>query len=152
MTAVSLFDLVERFARDHEPLTSARLGGLAEKLCRSLADDLERLREYEKEFAAAAAADTDDDDAAELEILRSIWRLYDAWAQEAEQVLSRVNRLEAAGQAINAAAQLREGYGRVRARLSVTPEQIVKAKQQVRQGHVVPVKELRDELRARLRA
>src|SRR5690348_3785350 len=46
--------------------------------------------------------------------------------------------------------ELQDALGRTRARLTVTPEQIAGAKEQVRQGRIVPAKELRDELHARL--
>ena len=45
----------------------------------------------------------------------------------------------------------RDAYGRVRARLKLTPEMITHAMEQIRQGQAVPMKELRDELRARVR-
>jgi hypothetical protein len=47
---------------------------------------------------------------------------------------------------------LEDAYGRVSARLKLTPEMIARATEQVRQGQAIPIKELRDELRARVRA
>jgi hypothetical protein len=145
MTVVSLFDVLQQ--QDEAPMSSdPRLAELAGRMVHALRDDYGRLRQYEQDFGDVP----DDDDAAELELLRCIWRLFDEWAQEAEQVLARAGRLEAVGLAVAQVAELRDDYGLARARLSNTPEQIIRSKQQARGGDVISAKELRDELRARV--
>lgn len=148
MTVVPLFDLLER--QEQAAADAAPQGGrpsvrLVERAAAALREDFRRLRELEREFGNAA-----DDDAAELELLRSVWRMFDDWAREAEQVLARLGRVETAGRVVPHADGLRDDYGFARARLSITPEQVIRAKQQVRRGEVVSAKELRDELRARM--
>jgi hypothetical protein len=83
--------------------------------------------------------------------MRSVWRLYFQWADEAEQVLERADALARPDRRIAGLKELNEAFGRARARLTVTPEQIARAKEQARRGQIVPAKELRDELHARLR-
>lgn len=127
------------------PLSELR-NELAEKLVASSLADLERIREYEK---LSWRADTTDP-ARELEILRSVWQLFEAWAEEADQVFARAASLKRAGFPVPALAQLGDGIGSTRARLSLTPEQIAKSLDQARKGQCVPAKELRDELHARI--
>jgi hypothetical protein len=120
---------------------------LAEKLVAASLADFTRVREYEEQFAWAAPPREPADD---LEVMQTVSRLYATWANEAEQVLARVGLL--GGRRLAGVDELRDAVGRTRARLTVTPEQLARAKEQVRQGRIVPAKELRDELHARLRA
>jgi hypothetical protein len=153
MTAVSLFDVLAAGgggggsapgpAAPGDPLTQ-----FAASLVAAVFADFERLREYQQQFATARLSDP----AQELERDRAVWQLYSAWADEAEQVLSRASARAAAGAAIKGLDRLDDAIGRTRARLSVTPEQIARGREQARQGQFVPAKGLRDELHARLRA
>lgn len=148
MTAASLFDLLAREAQSLSgDASSSRLDDLAVKLVESCLSDLKRVGEYEEQFRPLGP------DAARLEAewTRSIHELHQRWAGEADEVLSRL-RPYAANHFIAGLKALEDAYGRVRARLSVTPDQLAAARQQVAQGQGIPVQELRDELRARLRA
>ena len=136
MTAISLFDLLARDgARDP-------LARFAESLVAGSLADYERLRTYEQQFATARLSEP----AQELERDRAVWQRYSEWTDEAEQVLSRARARVAAGTAIEGLDRLDDAIGRTRARLSVTPEQLAKGREQVRQGQFVPARELRDEL------
>jgi hypothetical protein len=150
MTAVSLFDVLSR--RDPtDPAAAARLARFAERLVDAALADLQRLRDDERAFTAARADDAGDD-GLEPDLLRSLWQLYAQWASDAEQVLTRVRGLNSAGQSVRDADRLEDAHGSVRARLGVTPEQVLRAREQVQRGQAIPAKELRDDLRARLRA
>jgi hypothetical protein len=149
MTAVSLFDVLARrdcSAGADAKAALANLGALAEKLVANSLADYARVREYEEQFAWSVPREPSDD----LEVMQSVSRLYSDWANEAAEILDRVASL--GGRRLAGAGELHDALGRTRARLTVTPEQIAKAKEQVRQGRIVPAKELRDELHARLRA
>lgn len=147
MVAVSLFDILVRseMAAGNDSASAERLG---QKLIEAALSDWERLKQYELEFAPVEW----DDAGNALEITRSIHGLFERWAAEAEQVLTRTRKLTATGRNIPGAEMLEDAYGKVSARLKLTPEMIAQAVHQIRQGRSVPAKELRDELRSRLRA
>jgi hypothetical protein len=121
---------------------------IAEKLISNSLADLEQLRDYERQVTSPAV----DDPRVELELLQSIWHLYAQWASEAVEVFQRARSLKSDETVATTTAQLNDAIGHVQARLSVKPEQIMRAKEQARQGQFIPAKELRDELNARLRA
>lgn len=153
MTVVSLFDVVERqdrAARNPDPHTGtgARLRHVADALVRSLLLDLERLAQDERELAPIAAGNPE----LELELWKSLWKRHRQWADEAEQVLDRIRRMGEERNQVADFDRLEAAYARTKARLSVTPERLASAMGQVRRGEVVSAKELRDELRTRLRA
>jgi hypothetical protein len=145
MTALSLYDVLARGPGNEEP---SELVDLLEALSTSAIEDLRRIEHYEERFLTAS----DRSDETELELLRSIWRLYDSWAQETEQLLERTHKLAAAGKQVASAGTLEDEYGWVRARLGLTPERIMHSRRQAREGQLIPAKELRDELNARLHA
>lgn len=149
MTALSLFDILAR-SGDPGGNPGPRLARFADRLIESALLDLERLRADEQQVIAPRAGDHDD--GLDAELARSLRDLYSRWAHDAEQVLVRVRRMAAAGQPVRDAERLEDAYGAVRARLSVPPETLLRAREQVHQGAAIPAKELRDELRARLRA
>jgi hypothetical protein len=130
MSVASLFDAVQEHDRSR----------FVEMLVKSSREDYARLREYEEEFGPSLADEKKD--SAALELFRSIWKLYEQWANEAEQVLARVR-------VVAGAERLRDDYGAARARLTINPESIIVAKQQLRRGEGIPVEVLRDELRRR---
>ena len=152
MTAVHLFDALATSEGSNPPRdndgTTDGLTRLAEKLVVASLDDIRRIREYEQQFVLGVKRQP----VADLAARRSVWDMLAAWADDAEQVLVRAKSVARSGAPVPGTDQLDDAIGRVRARLTVTPEQIVIAKEQVRQGQFVPAKELRDELHARLRA
>src|SRR5207302_807906 len=103
--------------------------------------------EYEEQFSSAEYAVAGSEDT----VNRSLYAIYEKWAEEAGQILDRTRRLGAAGRPVENAEALEDAYARVRARLKLTPEMIARAMEQVRQGQVEPIGGLRDELRARIR-
>jgi len=137
MTALSLYD---HLAHSQQP-------DFAEKLAQSSLADLNRLRDYEREFASEGT----DDPQHHLDLLRSLWTLYAEWADDAQKILSRIRQLAASGSTVTGADELSDAHIRVRARLAVSPEKIAAAKEQVRQGKSVPIEDLRHELQTRLR-
>ena len=143
MTAVSLFDTLAGPLGD-----PARRSALAAKLVDSALADLDRVREYERVSAPIAGGVPE-----ELSVQTSIHALYAEWADEAEQVAARARSLHAApGTLADAVGRLEDAIGRVRARLSVGPPQLIEARKQADEGQFIPARELRDELRTRLRA
>ena len=149
MTAVSLFDLLAR-SDPAAPGGRTRLARFADRLVESVLSDLDRLRDDEHAVMAVRAGN--EDDGLDLDLVRSLWDLYARWADEADQVLARARALRADGHDVRDVERLEDAYGSIRARLSVTPYQVMQGRQQVRQGQAVPATELRDELRARVRA
>lgn len=119
----------------------------AEKLIAGCLTDIGWLRSSEHDLGLASV----DDPSKELELRRAIFCLLDQWAHEAEEVYVRALSLRRAGMAVRRIDELNDEIGRVRARLTVRPEQLVSARQLAREGKTVAAKELRDELNARLR-
>jgi hypothetical protein len=152
MSAVTLFDLLaaHRAAGPEQLGPIARsLTQMADLLVEAALDEYRRLGEYEQR---ARHAETTFDANFDLEWTRAVWGLYAQWAGEAEQILSRIRLLNSSQNPISGAGQLEDALARVRARLRVSPESLSRAAEQIRRGQGVPVKELRDELRARRRA
>ena len=150
MTAIGLFDaLAGPDDPGHAPRCTgpgADLSALAASLVAESLDDVRRVREYERQYIFQVEREP----AVDLEARRSVWRMFAAWADEAEQVLARARSVVRTGAPVAGVADLEDAVGRVRARLTVRPEQIARAREQERQGQFVPAKELRDELHARL--
>jgi hypothetical protein len=145
MSVTTLFDTLER--QQGGASLNSPLVQLANHLVEAAQADYQRMREYEQSFGPSLEREEEDQDA--LELLRSIWRMFEGWVEEAERVHQRVSRLPAASQAVPALNDLLDNIGRVRARLALSPEDIILGKQQSRRGEVVPVEALRDDLRAR---
>ena len=93
-----------------------------------------------------------DDRANASRIAREIYLLYDEWARSAEQVLSRIRHLPPLEADPKKVQELEDTLGLARARLKHTPEMQDRAFDQVRMNQLIPAKELRDDLNARLRA
>jgi hypothetical protein len=152
MPAVHLFDaLATPEASDPPHQGQGLMGGLAqlaEKLVAAALDDVRRIRDYEQQFVFGAKRQPE----ADLAIRRSVWEMFSVWADDAEQALARAMSVAHTSCPVPGAEHLDDTIGRVRARLTVTPEQVIRAMEQVRQGQFVPVKELRDMLHARPRA
>jgi len=148
MTAIPLFDALVR--QDIEgalpdPDRPYRLAQLAEKLVDSVLADLDRIGEYERQFGSP---DVYGDSA--VEVLQSIYKLYEDWEGEAEQVLTRARQVSGRGKHIDRLGQLEDACGRVYARLGITPEKMARSIEQLRTGRVVSAETIRNELRARL--
>jgi hypothetical protein len=149
MTAATLFDVLCRDGRTAaDPDRAARMDLLARRMVDSALADWQRVLEYEQEFSSLGCGTPELDDQRN----RAMYGIYEAWAADAEQVLERSRRLAASGRPVANAEDLEHAYGRVRARLGLTPEMLSRAAEQVRQGQARPLKELRDELLARVRA
>ncbi|HXE52917.1 MAG TPA: hypothetical protein VN541_07885 [Tepidisphaeraceae bacterium] len=151
MTAVSLFDVLsrEKPPREVEGGCTDRLVQLAEDLMRSSLADLDRVKDYEKRYVADRSGDQETE---KLDLLRSVWNLYREWAADANQVLTRAKSLHSDPRLKGSIDRLDDAIGRVEARLSLKPEQIMAGIEQARRGQIIPAGELRRELHARLRA
>ena len=148
MTGITLYDaLAQAGGAADEPL-AGHLKRLAERLIAGVLADLERVRELEGQCLTQDWRDAD----LHRRLTRSVYELYREWAAEGEQVLARVRPSSGTTASIPRADELEDAVCRVRARLQLTPEQIERATEQVRRGQIIPAKELRNELRARIRA
>lgn len=149
MTAISLFDVLAGKEADcADPQRMTRVTRFAAKLVESALADWHRVLGCEQEFASSEFATPE----TEAKIDQSLYEMYQTWVADAEQVLERTRKLAAGGYSVDGAQALEDAHGQARARLKLTPEMIARATQQVRDGHTVPIEELRNELRARLRA
>lgn len=146
MTALPLYDLLARRGRGNA-VPTGDLANFAGRLVQSALADLEQVADYERQYGAARGEDEFD-----RQLAQSIAELYEQWLQQAEQLLGRIAELASAGTPVPDAQRLADACGKTRARLSVTSLQIADANQQVREGKTIPASELRNELRARLRA
>lgn len=146
MTALPLLDVVSRDGQPAE--VHARAASLASRLVEDMVAEFGRIRRIEAEFGSP---DWNDASIA-TEVERSIYSLYHQWAAEAEQVLVRVRRLTAAGLVIDRVPELEDTYASGHARLKLTPEKTARGLEQARGGEFTPAEELRNELRARIRA
>jgi hypothetical protein len=149
MTAVVLFDTLSRSSSATTAQTQASLSQLArfaEELVEAALLDWERIQHYQSEFASSEW------NAQSLEIERSLHEMLRNWSTEAEEVRTRARQLVATGAEIPQLKSLEKTLGHARAELQLTPEQVARAMEDVRQGKIVPIKELRDELRARHRS
>ena len=121
---------------------------MAEKIISARLSDLGHLRGYERILSLSTVTDS----RLELELRQAIWHLYKDWEVAAIELYDRAIALRRSGVGVQGINDLRDEIGRTQARLTLKPEQIVKARQQVRDGHVVLAKELRDELNAQIRS
>lgn len=147
MIAVSLLDTLSRDAGNGNTHASAETANLAARYVASALGDWERVLECEKEIGTKKFADP----AHERAVTRSLYEVYEKWVAETGPLLVRTRQLTASGHPVKGAETLEHAFGRAQARLKLKPEMIEMAVEQVRQGHGIPLGELRDELRARLR-
>lgn len=139
-----VFDLMSAEASEHASLDgSARLARMAEEL---VAGVLAAFRQVEQLDRLPPGSQ----EPFRKDVAIMLRLAYSQCAQDAEQVLQRVSRLEKRGKQIAGAEALRDALGRTQAMLSVSLEDISEAQQQGRQGNVRAAEELRRELRARL--
>ena len=142
MTAVSLFDVVAREDRAAQAGSGAasELTKFAALLIDDSLADLQRIRNHEEQLATSSP-----EPVCRPDVVRALWQLYRQWADDAEQVLARAKSVDKSLQDID---RLDDAVGRVRARLSISPDQTIRAMEQAIRGEGIPAKELRDELRA----
>jgi hypothetical protein len=124
-----------------------RLTQFAQSLVQSVLDDLERVRLFE---TAVETAEEEDNFRFDRDVAVLVRYGYEECMKRAEQVLQRVDRLQARGHKIKGAEKLRDAHGELAAMLGVSLEDIAHAQQQANHGKVHPAAELRNELRARL--
>lgn len=125
-----------------------RAGTLATQLIDSLLADRKRTLQIEAELTTS---DWGDGKAA-MEIEQAIYSLHKEWAAQAEQLLQRVRRLIAGGLAVTNAEAMEAAYASTLARLKFTPDKTARGMEQAGRGEFTPAEEMRNELRARLRA
>jgi hypothetical protein len=73
--------------------------------------------------------------------------MYEQWAQQAEALLDRVERLQSRSGPIPGYQSLRNELGRIKAMLSVSLEEMELARQDLAAGRLVSAEEVRRELR-----
>jgi hypothetical protein len=148
VTATSLFDILARDVESGIGVGNQKqLFPLAEKMISVCLSDLGHLRGYEQDLSLTTVSGSK----LELELRQTIWQLYKEWAAAADELYQRARLLQFRGVSVQGIDHLNDEIGRIQARLTVKPEQLVKARQQVRNGQIIPAKELRDELNAKLR-
>jgi hypothetical protein len=150
MSFVKFFNSIEEYeaqASAGGSGTPSRLAGLANALVDHALEKHRRLEAYERDFGPDMEDERKDESA--LHVLRAIWQVYEEWLEEAEPLFNRVKRLPSARQTLADLDTLRDTIGGVRARLSVTPEEVLEGHQQARRGEAIPLEVLRNGLRAR---
>ena len=151
MIAASLLDILARdggFGPGAGPQEAARASEVVGRFVESALADWQHVLDCEQQIGSTTFANP----GTEGEADRSLFEAYQRWAAETEHVLARTRQLAAGGHPVEGADALEHAYGRVRARLKLAPAAVERAAAQARHGEGVPMKELRDELRARVRA
>ena len=152
MSALPLLDYALSSAtarKGHAPSRRAkgRLTQFAQSLVQSVLDDLERVRLFE---TAVEASEEDDSYRFDRDVAVLVRYGYEECMKRAEQILQRVDRLQARGHKIKGAEKLRDAHGELAAMLNISLEDIAHAQEQATHGKVHPASELRNELRARI--
>lgn len=149
MIAVSFFDAL---ACDDSRTAAAdcqrrgQMTELARRYVESALADWQRVLDCESQFDSMTFATP----AEQSRVNRSLYEVHQKWAADAEQVLLRTRQLASVGLSVEDAEALEHAFGRVQARLKMTPEMFDRSREQVRRGEFIPMQELRNELRARL--
>jgi hypothetical protein len=127
----------------------ARQVELANELVQQLRHQYDHIEAYQRKYNPSLEDEKDDPKA--LEVLRSIWRMFDGWLAEAEPVYDAVRQLPAARHVVQGLDELRDKVFASKARAQVKPEDIIRGMQQLRRGEGIrtTVQELRNELHAR---
>jgi len=121
-----------------------RWGPLAMQLIDSALDELRQIEKLDQSLAPQDPLDFDRQTAA------LIREMYERWVGEAELLLQRVARVESSRGRIASAQLLRDAVGRTRAMLSISLDAMEESRRQVREGRLIPVEEVRRELRAKV--
>ncbi|MDB5304411.1 MAG: hypothetical protein JWM97_1960 [Phycisphaerales bacterium] len=135
MVALPLFDVI--LASDESP---ERARGFAAQVVRASLSDLGQIEKLDENLMPEGSSLFDRQKAV---LLRG---MYEEWARQTEGVLYRLGRLEKRSILVEGAGELRDGYGRTRAMLSVSPEQVEAAERDLEAGKVTPLEEVRREL------
>ncbi|HEX8523122.1 MAG TPA: hypothetical protein VF669_12770 [Tepidisphaeraceae bacterium] len=113
---------------------------LASHLVSSLLGELEYL------WTLYFSVDPEADPAAEVELRE----MFERWADAGDEALDRLARLQREESiAVPSYVELMHGHGRVRAMLSVSLEDLAEVRAQIRRGEVIPLEEVKRELRLR---
>jgi hypothetical protein len=135
MVALPLFDVI--LASDESP---ERARGFAAQVVRAAIVELDQVEKLDENLMPEGSSRYNRQTAV---LLRGI---YEEWAHQAEGLLYRLGRLEKRSIVVEGAGELRDAYGRTRAMLSVSPEQLEAAQQDLEAGRVTPLEEVRREL------
>jgi hypothetical protein len=148
MIAVSFLDALtaDNRSADVERKPSQEVIQVAAMSVESVLPDWERVLECEQRFGSMSFSSP----AEESRVNRSLYQVYQKWAAEAEQVLLRSRQLGHGRGCVENAEVLEDAFGRVSARLLMTPEKFDRAREQIRQGQGIPMEELR-KFRSRVR-
>jgi hypothetical protein len=157
MSVIPLFDLIlDQLLAEGSSAKGARKTSRASrgqraivaKLVQAALVDLEQIRVLDDAIDRDVRSGSDRFYKKASEGIRDI---YEKWYRHAKLVLERLDRIEAKGPRVKLRDQLRDEYGWIGAMLDITPQKIAHAMAQVRRGQVRTAKEVRDELRARVR-
>ena len=120
--------------------------------CRDVEDliavGLALLETAEKSAARPLPPDTPPDRAAAIR--RDYWELGRDFDAHFDRIATLVGEVEQRGFRVEGADRLRDARGFLKAALSVTPEGLAEAEEDIRQGRVAPAAEVRDGIRRRL--
>jgi hypothetical protein len=150
MTSMPLFDLLlarERNGQGSPARTSAAsvTAEWAEQSVRQLLDEYERIHTID----LRAGRDRGENGVFDRELAMALESAYEDWGYKVEALLKRVDRLAHRGAAIAGADSLRGHYGRTKAMLSVTLDELDAAKAEADRGEVISGEDLRRELQLR---
>jgi hypothetical protein len=148
MVAVFFLDALTRDISPSSLQQNVGVGVLAETYVQSALADWERVLDCERQFGAMTFATP----AEQSRVNRSLYEVYQKWAADAEQILLRTRQIIVAGGRIENVDSLEHAFGRVQARLKMTPEMFDRAREQIRQDQGIPMEGLRNGIRARVRA
>ena len=150
MNFAHFFDAVKAYesgAARGDSSGQARLTELANALVDHMLVKFDRIEGYERDFAPELIDEKEDESA--LAVLHSIWRVYEDWAEEAEPLYERIERMPSARHSVRELDELSKRIGSARARLTVRPEEVLEGHRQARRGETVALEVMRNELRAR---
>lgn len=147
MSSIPLFDYALSSANRLSSREQTRLTRFAESLVKSVLDDVDRLELFEESVPANPSGGEAKFDYDVAVLLRYN---YEECVKRAEQVLQRVERLEARGQKVKGAERLRDAHGRLAAMMSISLDKLMGVEKPSRKQKVHPASELRHELQNRL--
>lgn len=140
MVALPLFDIVLASGQDLN-----RSAKVAAQLTHSALGDLDEIEALDNSLVPD---DPDRFDRSTASLLRG---MYERWADETERLLERIDRLEQAAKlSVPGSDALRHAHGRTRARLSVSLDDMEQGVHEARDGHTIPLEEIRRDLRLRV--
>jgi hypothetical protein len=75
---------------------------------------------------------------------------YEQWARDTESLIERIDRFEHRSGLVAETESLRRAYGKTRARLSISVDDMEQSLRALAEGKLVPMEEVRRELRLRV--